>query len=181
MFYTAYISRHLHGNKVHEDCLGHYRSYDEAYDAVNKWRKGILDGDPAARVLREKTTPFVHHRHKGVYGIILGTGDGNGIEATIVENHFENEDAKPFKVCMVFGEDAVNAFEEASPKRKETVRKAVNLVNNAGGDLVIRSFATEAERKAYLDGIYDGDGWQAYYRVSADELDFRNVPDRHND
>lgn len=93
----------------------------------------------------------------------------------------EETEPKSFRVCMVFGEDAVNAFGEASPKRRETVRKAANLVENAGGDLVIRSFSTEAERKAYLDGIYDGNGWQAYHQVSADELDFRNVPDRHND
>lgn len=56
---------------------------------------------------------------------------------------------KKFTAKVLFGSDAVSRFYNDEPVTDE-------------GMLVKREFATEAELKAYLKGLEDGDGWCDY-------------------
>ena len=60
-----------------------------------------------------------------------------------------------FRVEVLFGEDACNAYHDG-----KSVKKAEEL-----GELTARAFDTEAERDAWLLGVYDCLGWQDYVVV----------------
>ena len=60
-----------------------------------------------------------------------------------------------FKIKVLFGEDACNAYHDG-----KSVRKSAEL-----GELTSREFSTEAERDAWLLGVYDCLGWQDYVVV----------------
>jgi hypothetical protein len=60
---------------------------------------------------------------------------------------------RKFKAVVVFGETAANAY------GWEDMKKMCSLVRGGEGSLSVREFDTEAERRAYILGIDDADGW----------------------
>lgn len=60
---------------------------------------------------------------------------------------------KKYAVVVVFGEEAANAYGWGDMKRM------YGLIREYNGSLTKRTFDTEAERKAYIRGIDDADGW----------------------
>lgn len=60
---------------------------------------------------------------------------------------------KKYTVVVVFGEEAANAYGRGDMKRMYEHIRSYN------GTLTKRTFDTEAERKAYIRGIDDADGW----------------------
>lgn len=195
MFYTILIIRIVHGVRQAEMVLDHYKKLSSATNAVSLWISDTLAKSPGSRVLNERTEAFVHGKGKAIYGATVGDGTGNGLEAVIVEKHFADEDApqeqeKPFKACMVFGEHAADYFADKEYLDEETVNKenlpmtldrARELACECDGSLVVRAFATDAERKAYFQGINDSQGWEDYYSAGNDEVDFADAdPDTDN-
>lgn len=72
-----------------------------------------------------------------------------------------------FKCAVVFGTSAVHRYDEQD---FEGLHEAVR---SGDGSVCIREFDTEAERKAFIEGIEAGDGWYAYMEV--DQTDIENV------
>lgn len=60
---------------------------------------------------------------------------------------------KKFKTVVIFGETAAKAY------GWEDMEKMCSLVREGDASLGVREFDTEAERKAYILGIDDADGW----------------------
>ena len=60
---------------------------------------------------------------------------------------------KKFKVVIVLGEQAQDAY------AWEDMRQVCSLVRRGDCDVICREFNTEDERKAYIRGIDDMDGW----------------------
>lgn len=57
------------------------------------------------------------------------------------------------RVYIGFGEDITRALAD------EDYDEVVNLMNDLGNQLTYRDFETEAEAKAYIQGVSDMDGW----------------------
>ena len=60
---------------------------------------------------------------------------------------------KKFKVVVVFGEQAEDAY------GWENMKKLCSLVRSGECEVCHREFDTEEERKAYIRGIDDMNGW----------------------
>ena len=195
MFYTILIIRIVHGVRQTEMVLDHYKKLSSATNAVSLWISNTLAKSPGSRVLNERTEAFVHGKGKAIYGATVGDGTGNGLEAVIVEKHFADENApqeqeKPFKTCMVFGERAAEYFSYKEYLDEEAVNKedlpmsldrARELACKCDGSLVVRAFATDAEMRAYFQGINDGQGWEDCYSADNSEVVFAGAdPDTDN-
>ena len=70
---------------------------------------------------------------------------------------------------VVFGETAANAY------GWEDMEKMCSLVREGDASLGVREFETEAERKAYILGLDDGDGWLGVAVLSAKDARKRCV------
>lgn len=73
------------------------------------------------------------------------------------------------KLIMVFGEIAGNLedseFNEIYKiKTKEELEKFL-ITKQCDGNIIIKEFETEGERKAYLEGVEDTFGWTSYYEA----------------
>lgn len=75
--------------------------------------------------------------------------------------------AKKIRCAVVFGTRATHRYDEQDFKGLHEV------VRDGDGSVCIREFDTEAERKAFLEGIEAGDGWCDYMEV--DQTDIENV------
>ena len=64
---------------------------------------------------------------------------------------------KKYELMVVFGTEAVNAFVY------DGMEKAQQCVENGDGNIIIKSFDTEAEREAYCQALEDSSGWMEYY------------------
>ena len=60
---------------------------------------------------------------------------------------------KKFKVVVVFGEEATNAY------GWDDYERMCRLLKQGDGTLMESEFDTEAERDAYIKGIDDAKGW----------------------
>lgn len=69
------------------------------------------------------------------------------------------------KAVILFGSDAINRYEV---RDFDGMRSSLECF---GGAVVARSFKTDAEKKAYMQGLDDGDGWPAYKEVKPDDQD----------
>lgn len=76
---------------------------------------------------------------------------------------------KKFKAVVVFGEDAAKAYANGDMKHM------YGLIRNCDGSLLQREFDTEAERKAYIMGIDDMDGWFGAAVLSEDDAKKKTV------
>ena len=74
---------------------------------------------------------------------------------------------KKFKCAVVFGTRATRHYGEQD---FEGLHEAVR---NGDGSVCIREFDTEAERRAFIEGIEAGDGWCDFMEV--DQTDMENV------
>lgn len=66
---------------------------------------------------------------------------------------------KKFEVIVVFGESAAKAYREAWECEEPISESKLEEL----GCVTRRSFATEAERAAYLMALEDSDGWYDYF------------------
>lgn len=66
---------------------------------------------------------------------------------------------KKFEVIVVFGESAARAYREAWEREEPISESKLEEL----GCVTRRSFATEAERAAYLMALEDSDGWYDYF------------------
>jgi hypothetical protein len=79
----------------------------------------------------------------------------------------ENDEPEKLKCAVVFGSRATSRYDEQDFKGLHEVCR------DGDGSIVIREFDTEAERKAFIEGIEAGDGWCDYMEV--DQTDIENV------
>ena len=74
---------------------------------------------------------------------------------------------KKIRCAVVFGTRATHRYDAQDFKGLHDV------VREGDGSVCIREFDTEAERKAFIEGIEAGDGWCDYMLV--DQADIENV------
>lgn len=67
-------------------------------------------------------------------------------------------------VTGIFGEGGSDVYENAEPN--ELTRKLKKQIEEASGEEMFRYFATEAEARAYRQGIEDMEGWQGFCYTS---------------
>jgi hypothetical protein len=72
-----------------------------------------------------------------------------------------------FRCAVVFGSRATSRYDE------QDFEGLHEVCRDGDGSIVIREFDTEAERKAFIEGIEAGDGWCDYTEV--DQTDIENV------
>ena len=77
------------------------------------------------------------------------------------------EEPQKFKCAVVFGSRATRRYDE------QDFEGLHEVCRDGDGSIVIREFDTEAERKAFIEGIEAGDGWCDYMEV--DQTDIENV------
>jgi hypothetical protein len=77
------------------------------------------------------------------------------------------DESQKFKCAVVFGSRATSRYDEQDFKGLHEVCR------DGDGSVTIREFDTEAERKAFIEGIEAGDGWCDYMEV--DQTDIENV------
>lgn len=90
----------------------------------------------------------------------------NVYERMLEELEIKDEPEK-VKCAVVFGTRATRRYDEQD---FEGLHEACR---DGDGSIVIREFDTEAERKAFIEGIEAGDGWCDYMEV--DPTDIENV------
>ncbi len=79
----------------------------------------------------------------------------------------ENDEPEKFRCAVVFGSRATSRYDE------QDFEELHEVCRDGDGSIVIREFDTEAERKAFIEGIEAGDGWCDYMEV--DQTDIENV------
>ena len=79
----------------------------------------------------------------------------------------EPEEPEKVKCAVVFGTRATHRYDE------QDFEGLHEVCRDGDGSIVIREFDTEAERKAFIEGIEAGDGWCDYMEV--DQTDIENV------
>jgi len=77
------------------------------------------------------------------------------------------DEPEKFKCAVVFGSRATSRYDE------QDFEGLHEVCRDGDGSIVIREFDTEAERKAFIEGIEAGDGWCDYMEV--DQTDIENV------
>ena len=77
------------------------------------------------------------------------------------------DEPQKFKCAVVFGTRATSRYDE------QDFEGLHEVCRDGDGSIVIREFDTEAERKAFIEGIEAGDGWCDYMEV--DQTDIENV------
>ncbi len=88
----------------------------------------------------------------------------------LLEKHLgleEQDEPQKFKCAVVFGSRATSRYDE------QDFEGLHEVCRDGDGSIVIREFDTEAERKAFIEGIEAGDGWCDYMEV--DQTDIENV------
>ena len=86
-------------------------------------------------------------------------GEDDEVLISRMINDTDNHD-----VVMVFGSEAVEAYQE------QGVKGLCKAIDNGDGAIVHRSFYCEDQRKAYLQGIEDGNGWEESCIMSATDI-----------
>lgn len=68
------------------------------------------------------------------------------------------------KATIVFGQDAVARYEETSklPSKK--------WITENGGEIIKKEFHTRAEYNAYIQALFDFDGWYDYEIIEQNEI-----------
>jgi len=77
------------------------------------------------------------------------------------------DEPEKFRCAVVFGSRATRRYDE------QDFEGLHEVCRDGDGSIVIREFDTEAERKAFIEGIETGDGWCDYMEV--DQTDIENV------
>ena len=77
---------------------------------------------------------------------------------------------KKFKVTVIFGEFAAKAYIEDGV---EGIREHFDEYDE--GQLTVKEFDTEAERRAYIAGIEDADRWQCSAVLSDEDAESETV------
>jgi len=77
------------------------------------------------------------------------------------------QESQKFKCAVVFGSRATRRYDE------QDFEGLHEVCRDGDGSIVIREFDTEAERKAFIEGMEAGDGWCDYMEV--DQTDIENV------
>ena len=77
------------------------------------------------------------------------------------------DEPQKVKCAVVFGTRATRRYDE------QDFEGLHEVCRDGDGSIVIREFDTEAERKAFIEGIEAGDGWYDYMEV--DQTDIENV------
>lgn len=77
------------------------------------------------------------------------------------------DEPQKVKCAVVFGTRATSRYDE------QDFEGLHEVCRDGDGSIVIREFDTEAERKAFIEGIEAGDGWCDYMEV--DQTDIENV------
>ena len=72
-----------------------------------------------------------------------------------------------FKCAVVFGTRATRRYDN------QDFDGLHEVVRDGDGSVCIREFDTEAERKAFIEGIEAGDGWCDFMEV--DQMDIEKV------
>ena len=72
---------------------------------------------------------------------------------------------KKVKIYVVFGEYTTKAYMDG---RIDDMR---DRLKNGYGSLAEKEFNTEAEAKAYLQGLDDADGWLAAAQIDSDDVE----------
>lgn len=71
-------------------------------------------------------------------------------------------------VIVIQGEDLVKEYEQASDKILFVLK---NQSYCEDGKIIVKEFATEAEKRAYLQGFEDGEGWNKNYFIENERAD----------
>jgi len=81
----------------------------------------------------------------------------------------EKEDMEKYKATIIFGEYAAKAYCNGG------VEEMAERIGEAEGQLTVREFDTEAERRAYIMGIDDSDGWLGAAVLSKEDAESETV------
>ena len=79
----------------------------------------------------------------------------------------DHDEPQKFKCAVVFGHRATRRYDE------QDFEGLHEVCRDGDGSIVIQEFDTEAERKAFIEGIEAGDGWCDYMEV--DQTDIENL------
>lgn len=64
---------------------------------------------------------------------------------------------------VIFGQAACHEYDES-----QDLKKVMKVMKTHGGEIKDVEFETEAEYKAYLKGLFDGNGWEEYWVYEKD-------------
>lgn len=89
-----------------------------------------------------------------------------------------------YLVQIVFGQsasgmvdDVVSAYHEGVEEGGDAdgIKAGVKYIDEAFGadcfNISSKEFNTEPEAEAYLDGVYDGEGWMGYYALEVEQAE----------
>lgn len=88
-----------------------------------------------------------------------------------------------YLVQIVFGQsasgmvdDIISAYHEGEEgDNTDGIKAGVKYIDEAFGadcfNISSKEFNTEAEAEAYLDGVYDGEGWMGYYTLEVEQAE----------
>jgi len=145
---------------------------DASVVAVSKSKdrlRNILKKD-AARIIREyfydcDGDEATQKRKAFLLQSLRELGDGHHwddgeesylLEYDIVKTRLLDKKTKPQKVVMLFGSEAVNEIYDC--ETPSDVRRVIEEYSGTDA-LVVRTFGSRAERRAYEQGMTDIDGW----------------------
>lgn len=125
------------------DCMSIYKKLLEMYDG-KLWRSiwNVLVG---VRIKREREIVMIYHPTKVGKVFLHGLGDYKKID-----------------VYMVFGGSAAGYADEGDADEFNSRKSRMDY------DLKHLTFNTQDEKKAYFQGLEDGNGWEGYTSVSED-------------
>lgn len=73
---------------------------------------------------------------------------------------------KKFKTYVAFGSDLIDVIEEED---LNAVKESLVSASIPSDCIKVREWASEAEAKAYLEGLKDCDGWWGYLELNPEE------------